>query len=238
LEDSWRIGATLGTVVGGQFFRKMWWTKMWWTRAKLYGVVNLTPWAPAIALGGVVIGYVGQTLTRRLTSKLSYAERKITLRNDRRDVIFAFLDEIQKTEQMIDVDDNDIRHDVPQAERRITEDKRLTRLHRMWFEQKRVQVVGDDALKWASRSYTITMRDLIFREGIAKGDSIWEYMDDDKEAFLKIAQIELYSSDLFNDKVHWWQPIAKYRASQDGKSKAVLLAKLRYGKDYEEPSQE
>jgi hypothetical protein len=75
---------------------------------------------------------------------------------------------------MVDADDIDIRHSVPDAEKRISEDERLTRFHRMWFEQERV--VGSAALKWASRSYTITMRDLIFRNGTAEGDNIWRYI--------------------------------------------------------------
>jgi hypothetical protein len=140
--------------------------------------VDLTKWGPVIAGGSIVvgaaIGAVIQWLTGRRASKLSHAERKITLRNDRREVIFAFLHEIQKTEQMVDADDIDIRHSVPDAEKRISEDERLTRFHRMWFEQERV--VGSAALKWASRSYTITMRDLIFRNGTAEGDNIWRYI--------------------------------------------------------------
>jgi hypothetical protein len=49
-------------------------------------------------------------------------------------------------------------------------------------------------------------------------------MHGDKEAFLKIAKIELYSYELFNDKVnlfddkvHWYHPIAKRRARKDEK---------------------
>jgi hypothetical protein len=63
-------------------------------------VVDLTPWAPAIAVGGVVLGIfvnsVTGSLTRRQNSALSVAEQKAALRNDRREAIYNFIQAVEK----------------------------------------------------------------------------------------------------------------------------------------------
>ena len=192
--------------------------------------MDLTPWAPLIAsLGGVALGsmvaFVGQGLLRRQTSRLSYAERTLTLRDDRREVIYAFLDEIQKTEQMVNIDDDEAKRDVPENRKRITEDERYTRLHRLWFEQKRLRVVGSHELDLASESYTVTMRDLIWPN---RPPDIWVHMDRDKQLFTDIARMELYSKALFHEKLAWWRFITKNRVKKEGDTKRELVSKLRY----------
>jgi hypothetical protein len=75
--------------------------------------MDLTPWAPAIAVSGVLVGamltFVTQWLTRRQASELSIAQQKASLRNDRREAIYNFISTAEHVHQIVARDDKSAR---------------------------------------------------------------------------------------------------------------------------------
>lgn len=76
----------------------------------------------------------------------------------------------------------------------------------MWFQQKRIEVVGSKGLIEKARHYALTMERLIFRdpppEVLQLGYRIWQNKDrrDANKAFLQQARNELYSPEIFEDE--------------------------------------
>ncbi|ART72002.1 hypothetical protein BTO20_28715 [Mycobacterium dioxanotrophicus] len=159
---------------------------------------------------GAVLTYVIHASTQHQAFALSVAGRKIALRDDRREVIYAFIDEMQEIEKMLDREYRDLQAGRPSS---ITEADRLTRQHRMWFQQKRIEVVGSNGLIEKARNYALTMERLIFRdpppEVLKAGYRIWMNADrrDANKAFLQQARNELYSPEIFEDEPerHSWR---------------------------------
>lgn len=152
---------------------------------------------------GAVLTYVIHASTQHQAFALSVAGRKIALRDDRREVIYAFIDEMQEIEKMLDQEYRDLQAGRPSS---VTEADKLTRQHRMWFQQKRIEVVGSKELIERARHYALTMERLIFRdpppEVLKPGYRIWQNPDrrDANKAFLQQARNELYSPEIFEDE--------------------------------------
>lgn len=171
--------------------------------------MSLTVWIPVITfLLGAIVTFIIHNSTQQQTYKLSVAERKISLRDDRREVIYSLLDAVQEIEEMMDREYRDLQACKPSC---ITDDEKIMRQHRMWFQQKRIEVVGSKELKEKSRQYALTMERIIFRkpppEVLRPSYRIW--MNGDREtvnkAFLLQARNELYSPEIFEDKPRFWR---------------------------------
>jgi hypothetical protein len=151
---------------------------------------------------GAVLTYVIHASTQHQAFALSVAGRKIALRDDRREVIYAFIDAMQEIEEMLDQEYRDLQAGQPSS---VTEADKLTRQHRMWFQQKRIEVVGSKGLIDTARHYALTMDRLIFHappDVLKPGYRIWKNADrrDANKAFLQQARNELYSPEIFEDE--------------------------------------
>ncbi|ORA33686.1 hypothetical protein [Mycobacterium aquaticum] len=151
---------------------------------------------------GAILTYVIHASTQHQAFALSVAGRKIALRDDRREVIYAFIDEMQEIEKMLDQEYRNLQAGRPSS---VTEADKLTRQHRMWFQQKRIEVVGSAGLIEKSRHYALTMDDLIFHpppDVLKPGYRIWKNTDrrDANKAFLQQARNELYSPEIFQSE--------------------------------------
>jgi hypothetical protein len=120
------------------------------------------PWA---ALAGVVIGavltFLGQSSSRKQRYELSVVERKMSVRADLMKAIYGFLDSVQHIEELLDAQYLDLQAGQPWSPPDHT---KITKVHRMWFQQKCLQVVGSEGLREASRALTLTMEGLVLYE--------------------------------------------------------------------------
>lgn len=156
--------------------------------------MDLTPWAPLIALGGVALGsavtFIGQWLTRRQTSELSIAGQKAALRDDRREAIYSFLQAVQGC------------HDVIMREERnkdrsfsgdIDLHERARAIGELWFRLACIKMMCRQDLVLAANACAETLSKAIGSDGeaLSRVDRI--------EAELTIAaRLELYSAEVFD----------------------------------------
>lgn len=150
--------------------------------------MDLTPWAPAIAVGGVVLGIavtsVTEAMRRRQTSALSIAEQKAALRNDRREAIFAFIDATQRVFQ--------IAASRQRGERFEPDDTTREAEHDLYFRQNCIDVLCSDELRSAADMYASKMF-WILMEPFPEEANLYDHAHDEEKKFFILARKELYA---------------------------------------------
>lgn len=151
--------------------------------------MNLTPWAPAIALAGVVLGvvvtFIGQILTRRQASILSVDNQKAALRSDRREAIYRFLEAAAPVYELVSV-----KAEYSDLEFRDKMDKAQADL---WFRQRCIDVVCRPELRKAASRYAKTLEQVLFRGLPTEGLILGDYIADFERDFFDLARKELYA---------------------------------------------
>jgi hypothetical protein len=160
---------------------------------------DLTPWAPAIAVGGVLVGivvtFITGWLTRRQTSALSIAEQKAALRNDRREAIYTFIqaaERVRATAQTPTEDISTITSSVTlvRSYEREVRERRAEAEAELLFRQKCIDVVCRPDLRSAAGEYATQL--ILFLTGGARSLDRNEYVAAD-DAFFDLARKELYA---------------------------------------------
>jgi hypothetical protein len=150
--------------------------------------VDVTAWAPATALCGVVVGsivtFVGQSLSRRQTSSLSIAEQKAGLRKDRREAIYNFLQAAQ-TAYAVATTESSIEQGLITSKKTSVEAELL-------FRQKCIDVLCRPELRAAASQYAGAINNILWGYK-PEGVKISQYIADIENAFFDIARKELYA---------------------------------------------
>lgn len=150
--------------------------------------MDLTPWAPAIALGGVALGsvvtFVGQSLTRRQASALSIEEQKAALRNDRRDAIYQFIKAAESVDTLASTQNPEERPNLTDLKTDVETE--------LWYRQRCIDVVCRREVRVAAQHYTVALLDILWG-GIPAGVKLREHVARHEDAFLDLARTELYA---------------------------------------------
>lgn len=156
--------------------------------------MDLTPWAPLIALGGVALGsavtFIGQWLIRRQTSELSIVGQKAALRDDRREAIYSFLQAVQGCHDVIMREERDKERDFGGD---IEFHQRARVIGELWFRLACIKMMCRLDLIVAANACADTLTKAIGgdREALSRVDPV--------EAEVTIAaRLELYSAEVFD----------------------------------------
>lgn len=150
---------------------------------------------------GLVAGLAtvsGQLVAGRVNRSIARANHDSALRADRRDAIYAFIEAIQDAEEFLDVarrtknipsKDPGFSHAGFEKFGKGISDKSEI-VHRIWFRQKVLQVVGTRYLENRSREYALKIQQVL-EDRTPEGMTNWEFMEPEKTRFLEEAQREL-----------------------------------------------
>lgn len=116
-------------------------------------MVDIPFWAPVIALSGVVLGAAvtaaGQWSTRRQNSVLSIENQKATLRTDRREAIYSFIQAVEKARAVT----AQFPTFGPKGEPKEILDRLHTVSAEMWAKRGCLEVICRPALSDAATEY-------------------------------------------------------------------------------------
>ncbi|MET9486714.1 hypothetical protein [Nocardia sp. NPDC006630] len=147
-------------------------------------------WSIVGPLVGVAIGTVGtltaQFMAMHTNSALSRASHRLTLRADRRDAIYAFLDAAQVADEVAD-----LKH----LGKGFDENQAREAMHQTWFRYKCIEVIGSAELRSRALAYTFRMNESVWGD-LPTGQTVWTFMKEHREPFLEAARVELDASDL------------------------------------------
>lgn len=153
--------------------------------------MNWTVVGPLIGgLVGALIGatgtVAGQYVGALKNSAASKAGHRLTLRADRRDAVYQFLEVAQAAEKI--------------AESRyegngFDENEARAAMHQVWYRQKCVEVIGSRQLLDACVGYSWRLHHATWAPP-SDGTSIWDFMTGPRNEFLQAAKVELDAGDL------------------------------------------